>query len=258
MENNTIFTRIQLKYDSYTNWATNNPTLLEGEVAIAKLVTTNAVAPGETDTQAPVLFKVGPGAFNSLPWVSGLAADVYAWAKKETPDWTDFPALPLEVIDNDPGKFVTDFTYADNKLTITRSDVAWTDIKDAPDFALKSELPTALGVMSVEKTDATAIEVNNTDAANPKVGLKIAATQGDNVTVTQSNDGLKVEVDTGVHAVGIATGSENGRVKLTVDGVDTEADVAGLQSAAYVTVDSLNTTAKGYADAVEAKKRSFL
>jgi hypothetical protein len=54
-------TRVQLKYDSYTNWTTKNPTLLAGEIAIAKLTTTPAVKPTENDTQAPVLFKVGPG-----------------------------------------------------------------------------------------------------------------------------------------------------------------------------------------------------
>ena len=37
-EMNEIFTRIQLKYDSYTAWTTNNPTLFAGEIAIAKLV----------------------------------------------------------------------------------------------------------------------------------------------------------------------------------------------------------------------------
>ena len=31
-------TRIQLKYDSYSAWVENNPTLLAGEIAIAKLV----------------------------------------------------------------------------------------------------------------------------------------------------------------------------------------------------------------------------
>jgi hypothetical protein len=78
-----INTRIRLKYDSCANWIAANPTLLSGEIAIAYLSTTNAVKPGENDTQYPVLFKVGPGAFNDLPWASALAADVYAWAKKE-------------------------------------------------------------------------------------------------------------------------------------------------------------------------------
>ena len=75
-------TRIQLKYDSYANWTSNNPALRSGEVAIAYLTTAGAVKPGDGDTQHPVLFKVGPGNFNDLPWASALAADVHNWAKK--------------------------------------------------------------------------------------------------------------------------------------------------------------------------------
>lgn len=89
-------TRIKLKYDSFANWQNENPTLLEGEIAIAYL--------GETHTQVssgannhPVLFKVGAykldasgkktttlAKFNELPWASALAADVYSWAKAES------------------------------------------------------------------------------------------------------------------------------------------------------------------------------
>ena len=79
---NTINTRIQLKYDSYANWKDKNPTLLAGEIAIAKLVNENVTLTADEKTGAPVLFKVGPGQFNTLPWASALAADVYAWAKE--------------------------------------------------------------------------------------------------------------------------------------------------------------------------------
>lgn len=79
MANKTFETRIQLKYDSYANWTANNPTPLSGEVCIV-------VIPAETGAvvQEPsILFKVGDGstAFNSLPYVSAIAADVYDWAK---------------------------------------------------------------------------------------------------------------------------------------------------------------------------------
>lgn len=61
-------------------------------------------------------------------------------------------------------------------------------------------------------------------------------------------------IDTGVHAVALAGGTNNGTLKLTVDGNDVDnIAVTGLQDAAYATVASLNATAKGYADAVEAK-----
>ena len=80
-------TRISLKYDNYANWHSKNPTLLEGEVAV--VVVPNTVG---TITNVPtVLFKVGDGAkkFDELPWVSGPAGDVYAWAKEpEKPVYT--------------------------------------------------------------------------------------------------------------------------------------------------------------------------
>ena len=158
---NEIFTRIQLKYDSYTSWKTNNPTLLAGEVAIAKLVN-DVTIPEDANTNAPVLFKVGPGTFNNLPWVSGLAADVYAWAKKPTPDWKDFPALPIEVVDTETGKFVTDFEYADNKLTIHRSDVYWNDIQNKPDL-----------VNSVKVTDDDVVIGTPVDATSGDVTIDI-------------------------------------------------------------------------------------
>lgn len=87
MANKTFETRIQLKYDSYANWTANNPTPLSGEVCIV-------VIPAETGAvvQEPsVLFKVGDGstAFNDLPYVSAIAADVYDWAKAAAkPEYT--------------------------------------------------------------------------------------------------------------------------------------------------------------------------
>ena len=80
-------TRIQLKYDSYANWNANNPTLKAGEVAIAYLATSQTTATPDNGTH-PVMFKVGPGKFNDLPWASALAADVHAWAKKNESDFT--------------------------------------------------------------------------------------------------------------------------------------------------------------------------
>ena len=87
MVNKTFNTRIQLKYDTYANWTANNPTPLSGELCIV-------VIPAETGAvvQEPsVLFKAGDGstAFNDLPYVSAIAADVYDWAKAATkPSYT--------------------------------------------------------------------------------------------------------------------------------------------------------------------------
>lgn len=79
-QSNEIKTRISLKYDSLSNWESINPPLLAGEVAIAYLAPSQTTTTPDNGTH-PVMFKVGPGNFNALPWTSALAADVYSWAK---------------------------------------------------------------------------------------------------------------------------------------------------------------------------------
>ena len=78
----TLNTRIQLKYDTYTNWYTNNPVLKTGELAIAEIPADTGTVPNEP----AYLLKVGNGTdhFKDLDWISGKAADVYAWAKAAT------------------------------------------------------------------------------------------------------------------------------------------------------------------------------
>lgn len=91
----TLQTRIKLKYDSYENWTENNPILLAGELA-AVYVAAKPTKEVDSVSAPQILFKVGDGqvsstgeitgtAFNSLPWASGLAADVYEWAKATLP-----------------------------------------------------------------------------------------------------------------------------------------------------------------------------
>lgn len=82
-DTNKVFqTRIQLKYDTYKNWSTNNPVLKAGEMAIA------TVDSGvQSMTNLPnIVLKVGDGTshYNDLKFVSALAADVHGWAKAET------------------------------------------------------------------------------------------------------------------------------------------------------------------------------
>ena len=85
-----INTRIQLKYDTLTNWNTNSSLILrKGEVGICAIPTGSS----HLQTTPPaIMFKVGDGVttFENLPWASALAADVYAWAKKSVPNVADF------------------------------------------------------------------------------------------------------------------------------------------------------------------------
>ena len=84
--NKTFQTRLQLKYDSYENWMTNDPVLLAGEIAIATVGTSNGTVNNPDFQNLPnVVLKVGDGVteYSKLKFVSGLAADVYEWAKAD-------------------------------------------------------------------------------------------------------------------------------------------------------------------------------
>lgn len=82
MSEKTFNTRIQLKYDTYQNWTTNDPVLKAGEMALAT-IESNVTGVNSAPT---VLIKVGDGThkYSELPYASGKAADVYSWAKSST------------------------------------------------------------------------------------------------------------------------------------------------------------------------------
>ena len=182
------------------------------------------------------MFKVGDGTktFSQLDWASAKAADVYDWAK----------AAGITVTDEGSGKFVTGFTWNNNALVITRANVTWDDIQNKPDIALKSDLPTELGVMTVTGKDA----IVTIGDANVEVSLKLDNTG--NVTLSQGANGLKAEVDTGVHAVSLESGTNNGTLKLTVDGTTSDnIAITGLGSAAYTEASAYATNAENGAKA---------
>ena len=110
MAEKTLNTRFQLPYDTYTNWSTKNPKLKKGE-----MVQVEVPAPKDAIVQAPsVLIKVGDGIhnFNDLAWASGLAADIYDWAKAATK-----PSYNTSELTNDSG-FLTQHQSLDNYATI--------------------------------------------------------------------------------------------------------------------------------------------
>lgn len=117
MAEKTLNTRFQLPYDTYTNWSTKNPKLKKGE-----MVQVEVPAPKNAIVQAPsVLIKVGDGThnFNDLAWASGLAADIYDWAKAATK-----PSYSTSELTNDSG-FISSTETVEanlvNNLTISYS-----------------------------------------------------------------------------------------------------------------------------------------
>lgn len=115
MAEKILKTRIQLRYDTLTNWEANNPVLKAGEIAVVSIP--SAPTKDVNSVPAPqILFKVGDGttAFKLLKWASGLAADVYDWAKApKKPSYNyneigDLPDIP---------------TVGDGKITINQGSV---------------------------------------------------------------------------------------------------------------------------------------
>lgn len=222
-------TRIQLKYDSYANWTSNNPALRSGEVAIAYLTTAGAVKPGDGDTQHPILFKVGPGNFNDLPWASALAADVHNWAKKTESEFIAWVKSLVSVEDIDTyskaeidGKFTANST-ADQKYAKEYAD-SLAQNYDAAGTA--QNLINGLDVTDTAVTGQYVSAVSETDG-------KISVTRADLPTYT------------------LATGSANGTVAF--NGADVA--VKGLGSAAYTDAKAYDTA--GAADAVNTALENY-
>ena len=171
-------TRVQMKYDSFENWskAENQKDLLAGEIAIAYLGPTQTTTANPDNGTHPVLFKVGPGKFNDLPWASALAADVYSWAKQSENDFVS-KFLTLKMSDGTTMQTKLDAVFAtDAELAKAIEDI-------------RKEIPTALGVMSV--VGSNAIKANGTD----NVTVSLALDNSGNVELSQSNTGLKAAID---------------------------------------------------------------
>lgn len=118
---------LQLKYDTYANWKITNPVLKQGEIAIATVSSSDNIA-HLADATTSILFKVGPGEFNTLPWVSAMSADVHAWAKKSEADFklwlktilspTDFNVYSKDEVDAAHTEITNKITALETKMDI--------------------------------------------------------------------------------------------------------------------------------------------
>ena len=134
MAEKVINTRVQLKYDTLTNWLASSVILKAGEVAIATIATTN----DHSGLTPPAIgIKVGDGnnTFADLNWIQAVAGDVPTWAKEAAggtvKSWIDhaiseIPAAPsgegtttftsaklIKSVTQDKGGKITNVTYED-------------------------------------------------------------------------------------------------------------------------------------------------
>lgn len=237
MAEKTLNTRIQLKYDTYTNWTTNNPVLKSGELAIV-------VVPAETGAIAnepAVLAKVGDGTstFNQLSWISAPAADVYSWAKaaqKPTYNATEIADLDSYIqgkVQDTNTQYrlvrVSDYSYKLQKKDLADAD--YSDVAGSS-FTIPEFDPSTLA-----NSDAAVANqfVTAVKEANGIVTVERAAiTEEALPTISQGKvDGLTAALAAKQDTVVWQNGNYDAATNKAVTKADLDAAVAGLSGAMH-------------------------
>lgn len=277
-ENKRLNTRILLKYDTYANWTSNNPVLLAGEVAIATIETGNTEKVNSVSLPQ-VLIKVGDGSskYTALPFVSGLAADVYTWAKaaskpsyaineisgaKEytvvagddvysfklqaraagsTGAYTDVASIDLSAISTRIGAVETRVTTAEGKITTLEGemDTAQGDIAD-----LKEAIGTGGSVQTAIDSAINALDANKSQTAGTD-GLALNVIQ-ENGVITGISGSIKANT---YDAYGAASAVES---KLNTYKTSNDAAVKAAQDAADAAAAAASKEATDRAAAINA------
>jgi hypothetical protein len=265
-ESKRLQTRLLLKYDTYANWTTNDPVLLAGELAVATIASGNTQE--VNSIKAPqVLIKVGDGSskYSELPFASGLAADVYGWAKAEVkPSYTaaeigglsDYIASAGDT--NSEYKFVT--VDADTyKYKLQKRDYAngawgeWADFEgNTLDLSKIDERLDAVEEMAAN--NKTAIETLNKgadQAGSVANSIKVAIENLDSEkSQTAGADGLALSV---TQENGVITGISGSIKAETYDAYGAAAAVDGKLTEYKTTNDA---AVKANADAIKAEENA--
>lgn len=243
-QNKELKTRISLKYDTYANWTTKNPVLLKGEVAIATIPADTAVstARGQMQDLPNVVIKVGNGSDNyqTLPFVSALAADVYDWAKaakKPTYDASEIANLKKFVEDN--SDFDTDTQYR----IVPVEGVA---------YKYQLESKTLDGEWAVVADSVVDLSDADSRLDSVEAILASAGLSGNGQTVA-------VQITTAIQALDSTVTLENGPVKLIIDEVNgklNQATSSLVFTDNFVHTDAYNTKMDELAEDIAAAQKA--
>lgn len=221
MADKILKTRILLKQAELSAWENSTLPLKKGEVVFATVAATAGNGLTEPVVMAKVCTEEGK-TFGQLPWsFYAKASDVYDWAKSEKKP--EYQATEIKGLEDFIAGEIQDtnttysFAIVDGKLVVTPSEGETTTL----DFVTPDELTIALNsYYTKEEADA-----------------RFAPTG----------------IDTGVHSVSLATGTNDKTLKLTVDGQETDnIEVKNIYSKSEV--DTLVQGAKDYADANDANE----
>ena len=221
MAEKILNTRILLKQAELSVWEQSTLPLKKGEIVFATVAATAGNGLTEPVVMAKVCTEEGK-TFSQLPWsFYAKASDVYDWAKAEKKP--EYQATEIKGLEDFIAGEIQDtnttysFAIVDGKLVVTPSEGEATTL----DLVTPDELTAALGnYYTKEEADA-----------------KFAS----------------IGIDTGVHSVSLATGTNDKTLKLTVDGQETDnIEVKNIYSKSEV--DTLVQGAKDYADTNDANE----
>ena len=211
MAEKKLSVRIALKYDTYTNWITNNPILKAGEVAVATIASGNTQEVNSI-TAPQVLLKVGDGTnnYNALPFISAKAADVHSWAKAATkPTYSASEITGLadyisgEIQDTDTQYQIVKVNDYNYKLQSKTLNGTWTDVEGSAIVipndteaieALEASITTLTGADTVEGSVAKALKDAKTYADGKDAAIAAAKKAGDDAQADV--DALEAKIGT--------------------------------------------------------------
>lgn len=244
MATNTLNTRIILKNDTAANWATSTLVLLSGEIAI------------ESDTRKA---KIGNGTnvFKDLSYINLTPEEVQTLIEAASHSHDN-----KDVLDATTASFTTALlnklngiaNNANNYSLPTASSSTLGGVKIGTNVGISSGVisvangsTSAKGV--VQLTDSTS-STSTTTAATPnsvKSAYDLANTAKTNAATAQTAaNNAKATADSKIGSVALASGTNNGTLKLTVDGTATDnIAVKGLGSAAYTASSAYATASQG-------------
>lgn len=268
MATTTLNTRIQLKYDTYENWTTNNPVLLAGEVAVTTVQSAQAPV-----SQVPaILFKVGDGTnnFNTLNWASAIAADVYPWAKasvkptyqaSEIEGLEDYISGQIEDTDTQY-QIIASGTNGIQLQSRPKTGGSWTNVGSPITITYTLTTGTTNGTVSFNGTEvavkglgsAAYTESSAYDAAGTAAGVQTAVigTSGDASTAITIYGTRKYAAEQATAAQTAATSAAKSYTDTQISAAKTE--LIGTGSATSTTIKGAVQEANTYTDAQIASK----
>lgn len=216
MADKILKTRIKLLTKTYSEWQEIKDTFipLMGEMCIVNVPAES----GAVVEEPALLFKVGDGehTFAELGFTSAIAADVYAWAKKEKLDWNDLDATFLAKLDE---RIESEAPQQDTQYQLVADgDLAWKLQKSVDDGETWVDATGRIDISSVVAGLEASIQQNTDDISAlqtevaKKVDKVVDGTNGKALIFNESDGGgAKFEHKDGTNSfVGVNDGGASG------------------------------------------------